>query len=57
MTDFGFLNSYLGSEMIQGKIEIKMCQMTRLFRMVVECTRFSVKTKSSTYQIIINKFN
>ena len=28
MTDFGFLNSYLGIEVIQGKFEIKICQTT-----------------------------
>ena len=26
MTDFGFLNSYLGIEVIQGKTDIKICQ-------------------------------
>ena len=26
MTDFGFLNSYLAIEVIQGKTEIKICQ-------------------------------
>ena len=28
MTDFGFLKSYLGIEVIQGKSEIKICQTT-----------------------------
>ena len=32
-------------------------RLTRLIRMVVEYTRLSVKTKSSTYQFMINQFN
>ena len=31
--------------------------LTRLNRMVVECTRISVKIKSETYQFMINQSN
>ena len=36
MTDFGFPNSYLDTEVIQGKIEIKMCQTNYALKVLDE---------------------
>ena len=36
MTDFGFLNSYLGIEVIQGKTDIKICQTNYALKVLDE---------------------
>ena len=36
MTDFGFLNSYLGIEVIQGTTKIKMCQTNYVLKVLDE---------------------
>ena len=36
MTDFSFLNSYLGIKVIQGKTEIKICQTNYALRVLDE---------------------
>ena len=36
MTGFGFLNSYLGIEVIQGKTKIQMCQKNYALKILDE---------------------
>ena len=53
MTDFGFLNSYLGIEVIQGKFEIKICQTTYALKVLDEFNMRELYSSKSPMELCL----